>query len=82
MQDKNEHRLQTLQMIAAWQQSVITQSAFCAANNITYHIFHYWYGVYRSNKNTAGSFLPIKIVPCGNVSGSTTIYVGLKPLPS
>lgn len=66
MQDKNEHRSQKLQMITAWQQSGMTQRAFCAANNITYHVFHYWYGVYRSNKNAAGSFLPVRIAASGN----------------
>jgi hypothetical protein len=61
MQDKKEHRLQKLQMIDQWQQSGLSQKSFCAANGIAYHVFHYWYGVYRSDKSTSGSFLPLQI---------------------
>ncbi|CAN5393109.1 hypothetical protein BH11BAC5_BH11BAC5_47470 [soil metagenome] len=61
MQDKKELRLQKLQMIDQWQQSGLSQKAFCAANGIAYHVFHYWYGVYRADKNTSGSFLALQI---------------------
>ena len=61
MQDKQEHRSQKLQMIDQWQQSGLSQKAFCQANGIAYHVFHYWYGVYRSDKNPSGSFLPLQI---------------------
>ena len=63
MQDKKEHRAAMLQMITQWQQSGLTQKAFCSSNNIAYHVFHYWYGVYRSKQNTTGSFLPVNINP-------------------
>ena len=66
MQNKNEHRAQKLEMIKQWQESGLSQRAFCAAGNIAYHIFHYWYGVYRSNQNATGSFLPVKIAAPGN----------------
>lgn len=61
MQDKQEHRSQKLQMIDQWQQSGLSQKAFCAANDIAYHVFHYWYGVYRSDKNGNSSFVPVQI---------------------
>jgi hypothetical protein len=61
MQDKKEHRTEKLQMISQWQQSGLTQKAFCATNNIAYHVFHYWYSVYRYDQNAAGGFLPVKI---------------------
>jgi hypothetical protein len=41
MQDKNEQRIQKLQMITAWQQSGLTQKAFCNTHNIAYHIFSF-----------------------------------------
>ena len=63
MQDKNEQRIEKLQMITAWQRSGLTQKTFCTANNIAYHVFHYWYGVYRSEQKTTGSFLPVNIMP-------------------
>lgn len=61
MQDKHERRSQKLQMINQWHQSGLSQKAFCAAHDIGYHVFHYWYGVYRSDKNTSHSFVPVQI---------------------
>ena len=66
MQNKKEHRAEKLQMITQWQQSGLTQRAFCTTNNIAYHVFHYWYGVYRSDQNNTGSFLPVNITPVVN----------------
>jgi hypothetical protein len=66
MQNKKEHRTQMLQMITQWQQSGLSQRAFCANNNIAYHVFHYWYGVYRAGENNSGSFLPLNISPASN----------------
>ena len=80
MQDKNEQRIQKLQMITAWQQSGLTQKAFCATNKIAYHIFHYWYGVYRSSQKATDCFLPLNITPSGNqelitITGVNSIQV-------
>jgi hypothetical protein len=66
MQNKKEHRTNMLQMVTQWQQSGMSQKAFCTNYNIAYHVFHYWYGVHRSDKNNAGSFLPLNIIPAGN----------------
>lgn len=63
MQAKKEQRAQYLEMIKQWQQSGLSQKAFCIANNIAYHVFHYWYGVYRSEQKVTGSFLPVNITP-------------------
>jgi hypothetical protein len=63
MQNRKEERDQKLEMITQWQQSGLSQRAFCAANNIAYHVFHYYYGVYRSKQNTSDSFVPVKITP-------------------
>ncbi|MFZ6025752.1 MAG: IS66 family insertion sequence element accessory protein TnpA [Bacteroidota bacterium] len=61
MQNKSEIREQMMGMIANWQESGLTQRAFCSTNHIAYHVFHYWYGVYRANKSDTGSFLPVKV---------------------
>jgi hypothetical protein len=66
VQNKKEHSVQKLEMITQWQQSGLTKSAFCATNKIAYHVFHYWYGVYRSNQKATDSFLPVNITPAGN----------------
>jgi hypothetical protein len=63
MQTKEEQRAQNLQMITQWKESGLSQKSFCTANNIAYHIFHYWYGVYRSKKATTNLFVPLNIVP-------------------
>ena len=61
MQNTNEQRVELLDMIPRWKNSGLTQKAFCTNNDIAYHVFHYWYGVYRSNQNTTGSFVAVKI---------------------
>jgi hypothetical protein len=75
MQNKKEHRAESLQMITRWQQSGLTQKAFCITNNIAYHVFHYWYGVYRSSQNTSGSFLPVTVTTTGRPEPVTLIGV-------
>ena len=66
MQDKNEQRIEKLQMITAWQKSGLTQKTFCTTNNIAYHVFHYWYGVYRSSQKATDCFLPVNISRASN----------------
>jgi len=63
MQNKKEQRAQLLEMITNWQQSGLSQKGFCTANNIRYHVFHYWYKVYKSEQNATSCFLPVNIKP-------------------
>ena len=56
-----EQRVRYLAMIKQWEQSGLRQKVFCTENNIAYHVFHYWYGVYKSEQKTSGSFLPINV---------------------
>ena len=63
MQNKNVQRAKKLELIIQWQQSGLTQRAFCVTHNIAYHVFHYYYRVYRSSQNTSDSFLPVKVTP-------------------
>ncbi len=63
MQTKKEERAQSLEMISKWQQSGLSQKAFCTDNNIRYHVFHYWYKVYKAEQNVTSSFLPVNIKP-------------------
>ena len=58
-----EQRTQFLEMITAWHQSGLTQKAFCVTHSVAYHVFHYWYGVYKTEQKAGGSFLPVKIRP-------------------
>lgn len=63
MQAKKEERVQYMDMISKWQQSGLTQKVFCMDNKIRYHVFHYWYKVYKTELNVSGSFLPVNIKP-------------------
>ena len=40
-------REQMFEHINGWKQSGVTQKSFCEQANIPYHVFHYWYKVYR-----------------------------------
>jgi hypothetical protein len=61
MRNKPEQRTQMLEMIAQWQRSDLSQKAYCSLHKLPYHVFHYWYRVYRKNKADTGSFIPLHI---------------------
>lgn len=48
MQSKEEIRKLKFLMIEAWQQSGLSQKAWCAQESMAYHSFHYWYKKYRA----------------------------------
>ena len=50
-------------MIALWQQSGLTQKAFCQQNGVGYHVFHYWYKCFRDAHSDAKDegFIPLKV---------------------
>ena len=75
MQNKKEIRDQMMLMITDWQASGLKQRDYCTANNIAYHVFHYWYGVYRANKAATGSFLPVKVTSAGSKEQITIVGV-------
>lgn len=35
--------------IRQWQSSGLSQKSFCEANQIRYHVFHYWYRVFKDS---------------------------------
>lgn len=52
--------------ISRWQQSGLTQKAWCEKNNVAYGTFHYWYKRYRmqdgndsADHGDAGSFVQL-----------------------
>lgn len=52
----NDHiRRQMFAHVAVWQQSGLTQRAYCMQNNIAYHVFHYWYKRYRDECAATGN---------------------------
>ena len=61
MESKQQIRDQHFAMITLWKQSGQTQKQFCLQNNITYHVFHYWYKVYRDQQSAGGSFVTLNL---------------------
>jgi hypothetical protein len=55
MRSKDEVQEQMFNHIEQWQQSGLTQKAFCQQTDLPYHIFHYWYKRYRHQESPPGS---------------------------
>lgn len=83
MRDKDpEIRNTMLAHIATWQASGQTQKAYSSEHNIPYHVFHYWYRVYRKVKVVArrtakpsGTFVKLKIKAAASVAGHTELIL-------
>jgi len=64
MQSKEKEAIkqQMFENIDRWQQSGLTQKAFCQQVNLAYHVFHYWYKRYRIiETKPASSFIKLGI---------------------
>lgn len=62
MESREQIRDHHFAMIACWQQSGQSQKQFCLQNNIGYHIFHYWYKIYRDQQSAnSGSFVALNV---------------------
>lgn len=68
MQSKEEVQQQMFGYIDQWQQSGLSQKAFCGQVNLSYHIFHYWYKRYRMRENKpAPTFIKLGVSSaCGS----------------
>lgn len=61
MLSKEQVKDQMFDKIVAWQQSGLTQKAFCEQHHIAYHVFHYYYGRFRiKGNNKAASFIKLQ----------------------
>lgn len=64
MQIRDQQHSEHFTMITSWQQSGQSQKQYCLQNNIAYHIFHYWYKVYRDqHAAVSASFVALNIAP-------------------
>lgn len=50
MQKDGKERQQMFLVIEGWKKSGQSQQAYCKEQGIRYHIFHYWYKVYRDEQ--------------------------------
>ena len=67
--------------IEQWEQSGLSQKVYCEQHTLKYHVFHYWYKLYRdqhqaaqSQPKASASFLPLTLV---NPSSATVIELHL-----
>ena len=50
--------------ILQWQQSGLTQKAYCEQESIAYHVFHYYYKRFREKEDIGSSkFIKLQIAP-------------------
>jgi hypothetical protein len=58
-----EAQQQMFSYIDRWQQSDLTQKAFCHQLKLPYHIFHYWYRRYRNEAiEPASTFIKLDVL--------------------
>ncbi len=74
MQDQDV-REQMFNLVNGWQQSGLSQKAYCEQNEIRYHVFHYWYKRFRDSQvaNKEVTFIPLQIKPLQPASANAGI---------
>ena len=81
---KNESvREEMFASTGSWQQSDLSQKEWCRQQDISYHIFHYWYKVYREVHPQAGnesSFVKLSVKPEADASCEVVFTDGTKIL--
>jgi hypothetical protein len=78
MQNKNERKAKMFEWIVQWRQSGSSQRAFCITHNIPYHVFHYYFGIFRSSQTASESFLPVKVTPVSHEQITLTGVSGIQ----
>jgi hypothetical protein len=80
MRSQPEVREQMFKLIEQWQQSSLTQNAFCQQQSIRYHVFHYWYKRYREQyanpQSDVSSFVKLQIAKPITDGSVEIIYPG------
>lgn len=57
-----EVREQMFEYVKGWQTSGLSQKKFCEQSNIPYHVFHYWYKLYRRTESkVSSSFIKLEV---------------------
>lgn len=77
MRASAEHRTIMFSLIAKWQQSTLSQKAFCTQQQLVPHVFYYWYKCYRTQNNitavqTTKKFIELDVP---NQQGAASIEV-------
>ena len=72
MRSNEQVKQQMFSMINEWQQSSLTQKAWCEQHAMRYHVFHYWYKRYRDAQavDKEPGFIPLQIKPSFDTSAA------------
>jgi hypothetical protein len=71
MQQGEQAREQMYAHIEQWKQSGLSQKVYCEQQGVKYHVFHYWYKLYRNQHQAAvqepepkpsAAFLPLTLI--------------------
>jgi hypothetical protein len=82
MQQDEQVREQMYAHIEQWKQSGLSQKRYCEQQAVKYHVFHYWYKLYRDQHQQAvqepestspAAFIPLML----SASPATTAFVEL-----
>ena len=68
-----EPKQKMFKLIEACYQSGLSNKEWCRQNKIAEHIFYYWQAIYKREKQTSGSFLPISTRQ-KTISGFKIVY--------
>jgi hypothetical protein len=83
MAKSESSREQMFASIASWQDSSLSQKEWCRQQDIAYHIFHYWYRIYREEHpepDKESSFVHLSVKPEANASCEVVFTDGTKIL--
>ena len=81
MSVKKDVTVQLFDKILQWQQSGLTQKAYCEQENIAYHVFHYYYKRFREKENIGSSkFIQLQITPTQSAPAELVLTDGRRLL--
>ena len=84
MQNSHPVKDQMFALIKKWEDSDLSQKAYCEQTDIRYHVFHYWYRRYKTalsgNASTSPSFVALKVDPFQVVSAELVMPNGKRLL--
>jgi hypothetical protein len=73
---KGNDKQQMFQVIEKWKKSGQSQQAYCKEQGIRYHVFHYWYKIYRDEQKAgvrpASPFVQLQVQGEDHVPLATT----------
>ena len=79
MRAATEHRNTMFSLIETWQQSGISQKAFCEQHQIVLHVFYYWYKCYRIQNEIPAGQSTKNFIELHSLS-ATSVEVGIEVL--